>query len=65
MGMVCPKGGDVFIRSTYYELTILERPNELKLSRGYLRARLRCSEHILIAETLGNKPGRRRLQRLP
>ena len=38
--------------------------NELKLSRGYLRARFRCSERILITFGQVNKPGSRRLQRL-
>ena len=35
--------------------------NETKLSRGYLRTRLRCSENILIRNGQGNKPGSRRL----
>ena len=46
------------------EYRALNRPNELKLSRGYLRARLRWCESTLITKVRGNKPGSRRLQRL-
>jgi len=40
------------------------RSNETKLSRGYLRTRLRCSEINLITFRQVNKAGSRRLQRL-
>jgi hypothetical protein len=41
-----------------------DRPNELKLSRGYRERGFACSGSILVTRAQGNKPGSRRLERL-